>query len=83
MFESGIEPQRILEMFLNEVQPNNLSKLDPRHIVVSLLGMLIFPFVARPLLQMVYFKDDKEAYDQFLNERKEIVKNMIFKLIEA
>jgi len=83
MFESGIEPQQILELFINEVQWNNLSKLDPRHIVISLLGMLIFPFVARPLLQMVYFKDDQEAYDRFLNERKDIVKNMIFKFIEA
>jgi AcrR family transcriptional regulator len=83
MFESGIEPQKILEMFLNQVQSSNLSKLDPRHIVVSLLGMLIFPFAARPLLQMVYFNDDQEAYTRFLSERKEIVKNMIFKLIEA
>jgi AcrR family transcriptional regulator len=83
MFESGIEPQKILEMFLNQVQSNNLSKLDPRHIVVSLLGMLIFPFAARPLLQMVYFNDDQEAYTRFLNERKEIVKNMILKFIEA
>jgi AcrR family transcriptional regulator len=83
MFETGIEPQKILQLFLNEVQSNNLSKIDPRHIVISLLGMLIFPFVARPLLQMVYFNDDKEAYDLFLNERKEIVKNMILKFIEA
>ena len=49
MFESGKEPQKILEFFFNEVQSSNLSKLDPRHIVVSLLGMLIFPFIARPL----------------------------------
>ena len=83
MFESGIEPQKILEMFLNQVQSNSLSKLDPRHIVVSLLGMLIFPFAARPLLQMVYFNDDQEAYSRFLSERKEIVKNMILKFIEA
>src|ERR1035437_1511688 len=83
MFESGIEPQKILDMFLNQVQSSNLSKLDPRHIVVSLLGMLIFPFAARPLLQMVYFNDDQEAYTRFLNERKEIVKNMILKFIEA
>lgn len=83
MFESGIEPQKILDMILNQVQSSNLSKLDPRHIVVSLLGMLIFPFAARPLLQMVYFNDDQEAYTRFLNERKEIVKNMIIKLIEA
>ncbi|MCX6238385.1 MAG: TetR/AcrR family transcriptional regulator [Bacteroidia bacterium] len=83
MFESGIEPQKLLEIFLNKVQLNNQSKLDPRHIVISLLGMLVFPFVARPLLQMVYFNDDKVAYDRFLNERKDIVKNMIFKFIEA
>jgi TetR/AcrR family transcriptional regulator len=83
MFESGIEPQKILDMILNQVQSSNFSKLDPRHIVVSLLGMLIFPFAARPLLQMVYFNDDKEAYTRFLNERKEIVKNMIYKIIEA
>ncbi len=83
MFESGIEPQKILELFLIEVQLNNESKLDPRHIVVSLLGMLIFPFAGRPLLQMVYFNDDAEAYSLFLNERKEIVKNMILKFIEA
>lgn len=83
MFESGVEPQHILELFTKETESNNLSKLDPRHIVVSILGMLIFPFVARPLLQMVYFNDNQEAYNQFLNERKEVVKNMIFKFIEA
>ena len=83
MFESGIEPQKILHLFLHEVESNNNSKLDPRHIVVSLLGMLIFPFVARPLLQMIYFNDDQDAYNQFLNERKEIVKNMILKFIKA
>ena len=83
MFESGAEPQRILEMFLHEVHSNNLSKIDPRHIVVSLLGMLIFPFVGRPLLQMIYFNDDTEAYNQFLTERKEIVKTMILKFIEG
>jgi len=83
MFESGIEPQKILDLLLNEVQSENLSKLDPRHIVISLLGMLVFPFIARPLLQMVYFNDDRVTYDRFLNERKEVVKNMILKFIEA
>ena len=83
MFESGIEPQKILEIFLQEVELNNSSNFDPRHMVVSLLGMLILPFAARPLLQMVYFNDDQFAYDQFLNERKDVVKNMILKLIEV
>ena len=83
MFESGIEPQKILEIFLHEVELNNSSNFDPRHMVVSLLGMLILPFAARPLLQMVYFNDDQIAYNQFLDERKDVVKNMILKLIEV
>ena len=83
MLESGAEPQMVLSMFLNEVQSNISSKIDPRHIVVSLLGMLIFPFAGRPLLQMIYFNNDVEVYDRFLMERKEIVKNMILKFIEG
>lgn len=83
MFESGIEPQVILEMFLHEAELNSLTHTDPRHIVVSLLGMLILPFAARPLLQMVYFNDDPAAYNQFLRERKDVVKNMILKFLEA
>jgi TetR/AcrR family transcriptional regulator len=83
MFESGIEPQKILELFNNETGSGDLSEPDPRHIVISLLGLMVFPFIARPLLQMVYFSDDPVAYDQFLNERKEIVKKMILKFIEV
>jgi TetR/AcrR family transcriptional regulator len=83
MFESGIEPKKILELFLQEVKLNNSSNFDPRHLVISLLGMLILPFAARPLLQMVYFNDDQAAYNLFLQERKDVVKKMILKLIEV
>jgi TetR/AcrR family transcriptional regulator len=83
MFESGVEPQQILELFVNHPHDENLLKTDPRHIVVSILGMLIFPYAGRPLLQMIYFNDDQEEYDRFLNERKEVVKNMVLKIINV
>jgi len=83
IFQHGNEPQQLLEIFFNEVQTANFSKTDPRQIVISLLGMLVFPFIARPLLQMIYFNDNQETYNQFLTERKEVVKNMILKLIEV
>lgn len=83
MIESGVEPQKIIEMFANQANKDNLIKIDPRHIVVSIIGMLLFPIAARPLLQMIYFNDDQEAYTWFLSERKEMVKNMVFKFIEV
>lgn len=83
MFESGVEPQTLLELFVSQKKvSSSLIKDDPRHIVLSILGMLIFPFVARPLLQSIYFDDNPEEYDHFLNERKEIVKKMILKMID-
>ena len=83
MFESGIEPQKIIEIFVNNSNTDSLANIDTRHIVVSIIGMLLFPLVARPLLQMIYFNDNQEAYNQFLSERKAIVKNMVLKIIEA
>jgi TetR/AcrR family transcriptional regulator len=83
MFETGVEPQKILELFINHPQDQNSLMVDPKHMVVSILGMLIFPFAARPLLQMIYFNDNQEEYDRFLNERKEIVKNIILKIIDV
>ena len=83
MFESGAGPQKILELFVNDKQVHDSLNTDQRHVVISILGMLIFPFAARPLLQMVYFNDDQKAYNAFLNERKEIVKNMILKFIDV
>lgn len=81
--EAGVEPEKILELFFGELSTHRETTIDPRHIVVSLFGMMVFPFIGRPLLQTVFFKDDQDAYNRFLEERKEIVKNMILKFIEA
>ncbi len=83
MFETGMEPLTILDLFVNKNADGSVKKkVDPRHIVVSILGMLVFPFAARPLLQMIYFDDNVKEYDRFLKERKEIVKNLIFKMAD-
>ena len=78
LFETGIEPQVILRLFTKHSQKMNI---DPRHIFVSILGMVIAPVAARPLMQMVYFNNDPEAYNKFLEERKNIIKQMIIKFL--
>ncbi len=79
MFETGIEPQEILKLFINHSRKLNI---DPRHIIVNILGMVIFPVAAKPLIQMVYFNNDQESYNNFLEERKDIIKQMILKVLE-
>jgi TetR/AcrR family transcriptional regulator len=82
MFDSGVEPEKLLEMFEDLRSGEDSLNIDTRHIVVSILGMLIFPYAARPLLQMIYFNDNYEEYNRFLDERKEAAKSIIFKIMD-
>jgi TetR/AcrR family transcriptional regulator len=53
----------------HEVMNGNLPKQDPRHFIVNMFSMCVFPFVARPMLQLV-LDFNNEEFDQFLIERK-------------
>jgi len=53
----------------HEINEGNLPQQDPRHFVVNMFSMCVFPFVARPMLQLVLGFDD-QGFDHFLIERK-------------
>ena len=55
---------------LNEKRPD----LNPIHLIVTLLGMTIFPFVARPII-MLSGMTDEQSYMQLMQERKILVSN--------
>lgn len=79
MQKSGFNPDMFVSLF--GTQFKNLH-FDVRHFIVSLLGLCIFPFAARPLIENVYFNNNSEAYDVFLFERKEYIKSMMLKFME-
>jgi AcrR family transcriptional regulator len=74
---AGVSPNILLQVMNRQIEEEAGKKVDTRHLLVSILGMLIFPFVARPLLQLVFFDNDTNQYNAFLQERKEFVKLMI------
>jgi AcrR family transcriptional regulator len=55
---------------LNEKRPD----LNPVHFIVTLLGMTIFPFVARPII-MLSGMTDEQSYMKLMQERKTLVSN--------
>ena len=61
--------------FLNQaIKSGELTKVDPEHLVLSIMGMCIFPFVAQPIASHMLGKE-KEEYIKFLKGRKkEIMK---------
>lgn len=73
----GIDPQDLLTMFEKEMEAGNIRKMDPRELMINILGLSIFPFAAKPLMQIMFFDNDKKAYNEFLTRRKETVKRFV------
>ena len=48
------------------------TNLDPFHFVANLVGLTVFPFIARPILQRVTGVTD-EQFQQYMQDRKELV----------
>ena len=78
---AGVNPSEILQMFEKEIEKGNIRKTDPREIMINIIALSIFPFAAKPLMQIVFFDNDKKAYKQFLEDRKTTVKNFVLNSI--
>ncbi|MDK2909409.1 MAG: TetR/AcrR family transcriptional regulator [Bacteroidales bacterium] len=74
---TGINPQFFIAQIYREIEAGNIKNCDPRQLIINMLSMCIFPFVAKPILQAVFFKNSEEEYKQFIAERKAEVTRFI------
>ncbi|RAJ08916.1 TetR family transcriptional regulator [Chitinophaga skermanii] len=69
-----------IQLFLDEVnkeiKQKKIAKIEPEQLLINVLAMCVFPFVAKPLIQGVLRKDDV-AYKVLLEERKRSVVKFI------
>lgn len=63
-----------------EIAAGRVRPLLPQHLLVNIVAMCIFPFVAKPMLRIVLGMSPAELA-QFLGERKEEVKRFVFAAI--
>ena len=60
-----------------EVKKGNIKPVKIEHLVVNLIGLCIFPYVAKPIMKGLFFEDNNKLYNQFLDERKKHVAEFI------
>jgi TetR/AcrR family transcriptional regulator len=75
--QQGIDPDKALKGIAREMELYGILGMDPRHLIANMLGMVLFPYIGRTLFQKVAFKDDAEAYEAFLEGRREHVPKFI------
>ena len=66
-----------IQQMLQESQEGMIRPIHPLHLILNVLGMIIFPFAAYPLLEKVMGEELEGILDGFLEERKAVVKEFI------
>ena len=69
MKSANISPTALYAKMKESVSDESIGKMDYRNFIINLLSLCIFPFAARPLLQII-FDFTEEGYDDFLEKRK-------------
>ena len=81
--EGGIDPQLINKQIQKEVKAGIIRPVDFRQLMVSVISMCIFPFAAKPMLMKLLFKDNESAWDNFIEERKQFIPELIKESLKA
>jgi TetR/AcrR family transcriptional regulator len=74
---TGVNPKEIFSMLEKEMEAGNIKKMDPEEVLINILALSIFPVAARPLMEIMFFDNNKKAYDDFLINRKKTVLHFI------
>ena len=61
----------------NDIKENKIRTIDARSLLINMLALCVFPVVARPVLTGVLFENDSKAYEKFLSQRKDLVKEFL------
>lgn len=77
MTDQGLDFGKVEEMINREVESGNIRPITFQHLFISLIGMIVAPYVGRPLFQRKLFQNDPEKYELFLKERRTFVAGFI------
>lgn len=64
-----------------ETKAGRVKKINPGHLMMNLMGLSIFPFAARPMVQKIRNINDTE-YENLMLERKKLIPEWIKAMLE-
>jgi AcrR family transcriptional regulator len=79
--KSGVKPEYLGIAIQKEVDAGVIIPTNPVHLIINMIGLCLFPFMAKPIIQGFVFNGNSEAYQQFLSERKKEVTSFVINSI--
>ncbi len=83
IFDKKDNPFKKFSKLINdEVEKGVINPIEPEQLIVNMIAMCLFPFIARPIIQTIIFEGDKARYNDFIESRKKEVYKFIIHSIE-
>jgi TetR/AcrR family transcriptional regulator len=67
---------KFIDSVQKEIDAGKIKSIDPKHLFMNMISMILFPFVGKPMIQVLIGVDNKE-YNKLMLERREHVKGFI------
>ncbi len=81
-FTDLFDYEKLTSQLQNEHKKGNIIQVDMKHFVVNIIGMTIFPFIGKFIIQK-NLKIDESSWEQFIEERKKIIPETIMNWIKG
>lgn len=79
---SGINVKIFEKLIQKEIKNGKIKNVDAKQLLVNILALCVFPYLGRPLLEVIIYNDNKNDYDNFLENRKKEVTELIINSIK-
>lgn len=63
-----------------ETKMNNIIKIDPRHLMLNIMSMCIFPIISKPIYTKIYGMSAEET-ETFLEQRADVIYEFVIRSI--
>ncbi|SHG45735.1 TetR/AcrR family transcriptional regulator [Pedobacter caeni] len=68
----GVKEMLLQSNFFKQLEATTKKTVDPVHFVMNIIGLIVFPFVASPML-MIIGDRSKTEFDALMEERKKMI----------
>ncbi len=80
--KSKINPIQVAVILKQQTEGGQIIDISLPHLIVNMIGLCVFPFIGRPIIEGFLFNNNTEAYNAFLLERKTLVADFILNAIK-
>jgi len=81
MKENNIHPPASFGVQIKkEIEDGNMDPVEPRQLFISIVGLILFPFIAQVMIKTVFDLEEQD-YLEFLKNRKEFLTDFILNAI--